>query len=126
MILDYKDTVTFVEDVPSLDGYATPIAVEEIEVPALFVASNGYTRSSHVAALESDASAYIDPTHEFTQDNAYRLEGKYVLANPFEAEDSKSWYKIIEVNVGQRKLLTNEIDNVEVFFKKSTRPNNVS
>ena len=28
--------------------------------------------------------------------------------------------------LGQRKLLTNEIDNVEVFFKKSTRPNNVS
>lgn len=126
MKLDYLDIIVFLETIPSTDGFASDVSIAEHEVGALFVANSGFTRGSHTSDLTSTASAYIDIDNTYIQDNAYRLEGNYVLANPFNADDAVSWYRITQVNVGQDKLLANKIDNVEIFLKKSTRPNNVS
>lgn len=115
--LDYKDTIRIVDQ--TFDGYGDETINESVDVPALFLQSTGEVHALNTQILTSDAHAYIDPTDEFVIENAYRMEGMLVQANPFDGNEDDAWYKIIRVVVGQDKLLTNSIDNVHIYLSKT-------
>ena len=117
--LEYKDTIQIAKK--SYNGYGDATTVESVTVPALFTQSTGSLQQSDSAYVTSDAQAYVDPENEFVKENGYRLEGMMVLASPFVTDASQSWYEITTVRVGQDKLLTNQIDNVEIFLSKSVQ-----
>jgi hypothetical protein len=116
--LDYKDTLRLVKTY--VDGYHTEHISDIAEVPGLFMQSTGWEHGNHQSAITSDASAYIDFNHSFVTANFNRLEGMRVIYNPLGIPDADAWYRIERVVVGQDKLLGNEIDNVQIFLKKSS------
>lgn len=116
--LDYKDTVSLVD--PVIDEYGAEKIGRIETVPALFIQRTGWSHQNNQDAIDSDAEIYIDINDEFVADNYYRLEEMLVIANPFGASNSDSWYRIIGVTVGQDKLLGNDIDNVRLDLKKTT------
>lgn len=124
--LDYKDTVQLVKTTLATDGYATEIIDEIEEVNALFISNTGWQHGNFRSDVISDAEVYLDHENEFVVENAYRLEGMYVIANRFEGSEELSWYKITQVIIGEDKLLGNEIDNVNCQLKKTSEVPGVS
>ena len=68
--------------------------------------------------LGTDAHAYLDISDAYVLENAFRLEGMYLVANIFNGSEEESWYKISRCKVGQRKLLGNEVNNIHCFLTK--------
>lgn len=124
--LDYKDTVQLISTKLASDGYGTEIVDEVHDVQALFLTNTGWQHSNFQTSVTSDAEIYLDPEDEWVIENAYRLEGMYVLANRFGSSDGESWYKITQTIVGEDKLLDNEIDNVNCQLKKTAEVKYVS
>lgn len=122
--LDYLDTIYLVD--PVLDEYGNEKIGQVETVPALFIQNTGWSHQNNQDAIDSSGEIYIDPTHWFVEENAYRLEELLVIANPFGASNADSWYRIIDVTVGQDKLLGNEIDNVRLELKKTAELKYVS
>jgi hypothetical protein len=116
--LEYKDTVRLVK--PVVDGHGSEKIGEIAQVPALFMQNTGWSHGANQSAVTSDASVYVDPTDEFVTENFNRLDGMLVIANMFGVTDADAWYRVSQVVVGQDKLLGNNIDNVQLFLKKST------
>lgn len=112
----YLDTVTLVTT--STDGYGDQKVEVLADVKALFIQRTGVDHSQNAELPISDAVVYLDPKDPTVLNNAYRLEGMYVIARPFGQDQEESWYKIIGVNVGQRKLLSNMVDNVHCQLQK--------
>lgn len=106
----------------STDGYGDRTIELSTEVACLFLQSSGYTHSGNVDLASSDAHVYLDINNPVIKDTGYRLEGRYLLINPFGADDNESWYRIFNVEVGQRKLLNNKVDNVHAFLQKVAKP----
>lgn len=120
--LNYKDNISIV--VPKYDKYGSESIDEIHETKALFIQNTGWSHSANNSNIDSNATLYVDPKDEFVQENSNRLEGMMVIANPFGFEQSQSWYRIIDVNVNQDKLLCNQIDNIALSLKKSTEIGN--
>lgn len=118
-MITMKDVVTLAEGVST--GYGDSKIRILGEVDALFLQSSGRSHSTNVEINDSDAHVYLDIDNQIVIDRAYRLEGLYVLANLFDGADDKSWYKITRVQVGQRKLLDNDVDNVHAFLKATAK-----
>ncbi len=118
-MITMKDVVTLAEGVST--GYGDSKIRILGEVEALFLQSSGRSHSTNVEINDSDAHVYLDIENPIVVDRAYRLEGLYVLANPFAGVEEKSWYKITRVQVGQRKLLDNDVDNVHAFLKATAK-----
>lgn len=116
--IQYVDTIRLVK--PVIDGHGSEKIGETVEVPGLFMQSTGWTHGGNQSAITSDASVYVDHTHEFVMENFNRLEGMLVIANLFGADSADAWYRVTQVVVGQDKLLGNRIDNIQLFLKKST------
>lgn len=116
--LCYNDTVKLVETTAP-DGYGDVETVELTDLKCLFFQSTGHSHSNNVDIVNSDAHAYIDFENPEVVARAYRLEGMYIVANPFNFTEEESWYRITLVRVGQDKLLCNQIDNVHVYLKKT-------
>lgn len=116
--LDYKDTINLVD--PVIDAYGAEKIGQVEQVPALFIQNTGWQHQNNQDAIDSDGEIYIDPTHWFVVENAYRLEELLVIANPLGGSNADAWYRIIDVTVGQDKLLTNKIDNIRLELKKTT------
>ncbi len=115
--ITYKDTVTFYKPVST--GYrGTKVSTEQQDVPATFLQNTGITQSRFQTLANSDAVCYPDFTNSFIIDNANRLEGMYLTAKLFGVDESKSWYKVVSVNVNRDHLLGNNIDNIELLLDK--------
>jgi hypothetical protein len=114
----FKDTVKLVET-SAPDGYGDIEPIVLTDLKCLFSQNTGHGHSNNVDVVNSDAHAYIDFENPEVVSRAYRLEGMYIIANPFNAVDSESWYRITKVIVGQAKLTSNKIDNVHIYLKKS-------
>lgn len=112
----YKDTVQLVD--VSIDGYNDKSVIVNETVHALFHQGTSYVNGLNAEQVAADAHVYLDPKDPTVLDNAFRLEGWYIIAAPFGGEESESWYRIESVVVGQRKLLDNNVDNVHCFLKK--------
>lgn len=116
----YQDTAVFYK--AGLTGYANSKVVDELaSVDSIFLQNTGFLHSNNQDAIDSDAVIYPNPSDEFIQENANRLEGMTVKVVMFGSEADESWYKIVNVSVNRDHLLTNIIDNIECLVKK-TRP----
>lgn len=101
------------------DGYGDKTVSVLTDVDALFIQRTNVNHNSNIETVQSDAVVYLDPTNEVVLDNAYRLEGMYIIAQPFSQTEQESWYKIVTVNIGQRKLLDNVVENIHCLLDKA-------
>lgn len=102
----------------TFDGYGDKTLTILTEVKCLFIHRLGVQNETFMDTTTSDASVYLDPTNQLIVDNMYRLEGMYVIAQPFGTSQEESWYRITNVTVAQKKLLTNKIDNILCRLQK--------
>ena len=113
----FKDIVKLATT--DVDGYGDQSVDYLTDLECLFLQSTGDSFADHREEITSDAHAYIDFNNPAVSALGYRLEGMFIIAQPFGTSESESWYKIIRVVVGQRKLLNNQVDNVHIFLKKT-------
>jgi hypothetical protein len=126
VLLDYKDTVQLISTHLSSDGYGTEIIDEIHDVTGLFLENTGISHGNYRTEVTADAEVYLDPTDSFVEENAYRLEGMYVVCNRFGGTEALQWYRIEQVIIGEDKLLGNTIDNVNCQLKKTSEVPGVS
>jgi hypothetical protein len=119
-LIDYKDSIQLIKPILKSGGYSSEMVGEVETVSALFIENTGFSHAANRSNIDSDAECYVDPRNEFVVENSYRLEGFYVISNPFNADEDEAWYKVVTVRVGQDKLLSNQVDNVLLFLKKTT------
>lgn len=112
----YQDKVKLLD--VSIDGYNDKTVIVNETVNALFHQGSSYVNGQAADQFTADAHVYLDPKNLTVLDNAFRLEGWYIVANLFGGDESRGWYRIESVVVGQRKLLNNKVDNVHCFLKK--------
>lgn len=110
------DTVKLATTTPDMYGDRTVTVLTDVK--SLFIQRTADTHSNNMDVVQSDAVVYLDPTNEVVLANAYRLEGMYIIAQPFGQGQDESWYKIVAVNVGQRKLLDNAVENIHCSLDK--------
>lgn len=101
------------------DGYGDHTVTVLTEVDSLFVQRTGVEHGQNSEGVTSDATVYLDPTNQIVLDNAYRLEGMFIISQPFGQTEEESWYRITSVTVAQRKLLDNTIDNIHCRLEKT-------
>jgi hypothetical protein len=106
----------------SEDGYGDRDVELLTTVDCLFLQGTGDSHSNNAEIATADAHVYLDIYNEVIRGKAYRLEGMYLVINPFGADGNESWYKITRVKVGQKKLTDNEVDNVHAFLQKVSNP----
>lgn len=111
-----KDTVRLATT--TSDGYGDKTVTVLSDVKCLFIQKTRYERGENQEGVNSDASIYLDKNNPVVMDNFYRLEGMYIIANPFGQPEQDSWYRIMDTSVGQRKLLDNTIDNIHCNLEK--------
>lgn len=104
------------------NGYGDSEISTLTTVDCLFMQRTGNSHSSNVEIATSDASVYLDIENPVIKDIGYRIEGMYLMVNPFGAADVESWYKVSRVIVGQKKLTSNEVDNVHAYLQKVAKP----
>lgn len=114
--LKYKDEVLLIET--TQDGYGDNTVSHIEHINGLFVQGTGQAEVNYVEGISSDAHIYLDIENPYVLANAFRLEGMYVVCNIFGGKENESWYKISRCRVGQRKLLENEVNNIECFLTK--------
>ena len=118
-LLTYKDPLILLAT--AQDGYGDETISHIEHIKGLFVQGTSQSQVGATEMLGTDAHAYLDIENAFVKENAYRLEGLYLIATNLGGTESESWYKIKSVKVGQRKLLENDINNVHVFLTKSEK-----
>lgn len=116
LLLDYKDDLLLIET--TQDGYGDDSLVHVEEVKGLFLEGTSQSETNYTEMISSDAHVYLDIENDFIKNNAFRLEGMYLVANLYGGIETESWYKISRCKVGQRKLLENDINNVHCFLTK--------
>ncbi len=114
--MKYVDTVKLATT--TSDVYGDQHVEVLADVAALFIQRTGADQGNNQFYETADAIVYLNPKDGTVINNSYRLEGMYVIAQPFGQTQEESWYKITGVNVGQRKLLTNEVDNIHCALQK--------
>lgn len=115
-LLIYKDPVWLIET--AQDMYGDNSIAHAEPVLGLFVQGTSQNETRFVEAIGTDAHIYLDISNPYVVENAFRLEGMYIVANLFGGPVNEAWYKISRVKVGQRKLLENDINNVHCFLTK--------
>lgn len=119
-MIDLKDVVQLAET--STDGYGDVTLTTLADIDGLFLQTSGQSHSTNVDIANSDAHVYLDIDNPILKERGYRIEGMYIKANLFGAEDSDCWYQVTRVVVGQRKLLENDVDNVHAYLQKVAEP----
>lgn len=115
------DTVKIVNT--AVNGYGDAVALDSADVKAAFFQGMAIGRANNTDLLDTyDAHCYVDETDPFVVDNAFRLEGMYVLANLYGYPDEKSWYKIRDVKLGVTKIIDNVVNNCHLFLDKCEPP----
>ncbi len=111
-----KDTVKLATT--TVDGYGDKTVTVLTEVKSLFIQRTSVNHNQGAEMVQSNAVVYLDPKNAIVLNNAYRLEGMYIIAQPFGQTQPESWYKISSVTVGQRKLLDNAVENIHCQLDK--------
>lgn len=114
--MKYIDTVQIATT--TTDGYGDKTVTVLTDSKAVFIQRTSVSHNENAENIQSDAAVYLDPTNPLVVSNLYRLEGMYIVANPFGDTQNASWYKISHVTVGQRKLLDNAIENIYCLLQK--------
>lgn len=111
--MNYPDTVKLATT--ASDGYGDKTVTVLDEVPASFVKRAGIVHGNNADGETSDAAVYLLPTNEKVLENKDNLEGMYIIVAPFGGDN---WYRISSVNIAERKLLNNTIDNIYCKLQK--------
>lgn len=111
-----KDTVKLATT--TVDGYGDQSVAVLADVVCLFIQKTSFERGVNNEGVASDATVYLDPKNPTVLDNAYRLEGMYIIAQSFGSTQQDAWYRIQSTSVGQRKLLDNTVDNIYCRLEK--------
>lgn len=101
------------------NGYGDASIKSENEIACAFFQSFTQEDGTNQEFTQSDAYAYLDVDNAFIKSKAYQLQGMYFRINAFGKDQ---WYIITTVEVAQRKLLTNEVNNVQVRLQVTTSP----
>jgi len=120
MRVHHPDVVQIAET--TRNGYGDKTVNILTDIDATFLQGTSSSHASNVDVTDADAHVYLDIDNAILIERGYRIEGMYLLANPFGADDNESWYRISTVQVGQRKLLGNDVNNVHAFLKKVSKP----
>lgn len=94
--------------------YGDKIIEETETLEASFIKRAGVTHGENSDGETSDAAVYLKPV-AYVLDKQDDLEGLYIHVEPF---SNSSWYRIMSVNVAERKLLNNVVDNVYCRLEK--------
>lgn len=105
------------------DGYRDVIGITENEVACAFFQELSQDQATNVDVVQSSAYAYLDVDNDYIKSLGYEIEGLYFKISPFGVE---RWYRIETVDVAQRKLLTNEVNNVLINLQVVATPQVVS
>lgn len=111
--MKYPDTVKLATT--TSDGYGDKTVTVLDEVSASFIKRASAVHTDNSNMEESDAAVYLLPTNAKVLENKDDLEGMYIIVAPFSASN---WYKIASVNIAERKLLNNAIDNIYCRLQK--------
>lgn len=99
--------------------YGDASVLQEHEIKCAFFQQFNRESGANQELTQSDAYAYLDRDNAFIVGEAYRLQGLYFRINTFGKDQ---WYIITTVEVAQRKLLTNEVNNVLVNLQVVAQP----
>jgi hypothetical protein len=122
--LEYQDTVTLLQT--AVDGYGNESVVAEADVAATVDFNTAWRHGASQDAINSNAVVFVDPDDDFVQVQLGRLEGMLVVVPLFGASDDQSWFRVISSIVSRDTQLDNEIDNIQLLLKKSSRLQSVS
>lgn len=102
-----------------VNGYGDVIELDSAVIKGAFFEGTAESRSNDTDMIETyDAHCYVDETADFVIDNAFRLEGMYLVVSLYGYPNEKSWYKIADVKLGVTKMLDNRVNNCHCFLKK--------
>lgn len=103
----------------SKNGYGDASVLSENEIACAFFDQFNQQQATNEELTQSDAYAYLDTSNAFIKGIGYKLQGLYFKTNVFGIDQ---WYIITTVQVAQRKLLTNEVNNVLVNLQVAAKP----
>lgn len=92
---------------------------EEHEIKCAFFQQFNRESGGNQELTQSDAYAYLDRSNEFIVEQAYQLQGMRFRIDQFGKDQ---WYIITTVEVAQRKLLTNQVNNVLINLQVAAKP----
>lgn len=107
----------------STNGYGDPSVLAENKIACAFFQQYNTQDAANQQLVQSDAYAYLDINDAFIKNLGYKLQGMYFRIAPF---GTNQWYIITAVQVAQRKLLTNEVNNVLINLQITAPPIGVS
>ena len=116
LLLEYKDPVLLIDTAQDEYGDNSVSHVEHLN--GLFRLGASQNEANYVEGLSTDAHIYLDIDNQFVRDNAFRLEGMYIVANLHGGKENQAWYKISRCVLGQRKLLDNDLNNIHCWLTK--------
>lgn len=111
--MKYPDTIRLATT--TSDGYGDKSVTVLDEIPASFGRRKGYTHGDNTEGLVSDATVYLLPTNPTVLSNMNNLEGMFIQLYPY---SDNTWYRIESVDIAERKLLDNALDNVFCRLQK--------
>lgn len=103
----------------SENGYGDVSVIDENEIACAFFDSFSREDGQNQELTQSGAYAYLDIDNAYIKNLGYKLQGLYFRISPFDIEQ---WYIIATVEVAQRKLLTNEVNNVLISLQVAATP----
>lgn len=101
------------------NGYGDAEVASENEIACAFFQQFNQQQSTNQELTQSDAYAYLDIDNAFIQGLGFKLQGLYFKTSPFGKD---LWFIITTVQVAQRKLLTNEVNNVLITLQVAAKP----
>lgn len=111
------DTVRIINT--AVDGYGDAVVLDEAIVKGAFFQGTSQSHRNQTDMLETyDAHCYVDETDPWILEQAFRLEGMYLVLNLYGGSARESWYQIKDVQLGVTKLLDNVVNCVECFLSK--------
>lgn len=111
------DTVRIINT--AVDGYGDTVVLDEAIVKGAFFQGTSQDHRNQTDMLEAyDAHCYVDETDPWILEQAFRLEGMYLVLNLYGGTDRESWYQVADVQLGVTKLLDNVVNNVELMLRK--------
>lgn len=111
--MKYPDTVRLAT--ATSDGYGDKSVTAFDEIPATFAKRKGYIHGTNTEGETSDATVYLLPTNPTVLSKMNDLEGMALQLAPY---SDNTWYRISSVDIAERKLLDNAIDNVFCRLQK--------
>lgn len=111
--MKYPDTVRLATT--QADGYGDKTVTSFDEIPATFAKRKGYAHATNSEGETSDATVYLLPTNPTVLSKMNDLEGMLIQLAPY---SDNNWYRIASVDIAERKLLDNALDNVYCRLQK--------